>query len=91
MSHTSSILLLISTYAPQLSIPVVERIKNIMQYNGSDTESIESKGYKFVLENKNHYGPGNDRTLQQFYDHTTIDVKAQTCGWIEWCNECGLP
>ena len=92
LSYTTSILLLIIIYArPQLSIPVVERIKNIMQYNGSDTESIETKGYQFVLENKDHYGPGTERSLQQFYDHTAIDVKAQKCGWIEWCNECGLP
>lgn len=70
---------------------MIERIKNIMQYNWSDAISVEEKGYPFVLESKDHYGVGHVRSLHEFYDHTGIDIKAEKIGWIEWCNECGLP
>jgi hypothetical protein len=60
-------------------------------YDGSDTESIAKLGKSFILHNLEHYGPVDVRSVHEFLDHVGIDMKAETCSFIEWCNECGLP
>jgi hypothetical protein len=70
---------------------VLERIKHMVGYEGSDLGSLEESGYNFLLKDLDHYGPGDFRTVQEFLNHTMIDIKAEKCGWIDWCNDCTLP
>ncbi len=60
-------------------------------YKDSDTESLEKLGYNLVLTDFDYYGPGDVRTVQEFLDHNKIDMKAEKCGWIDYCNDCTLP
>lgn len=69
---------------------VLERIKHMVGYEGSDLGSLEESGYNFLLKDFEHYGPGDFRTVQEFLNHTMIDMKAEKCGWIDWCNDCTL-
>lgn len=37
-----------------------------------------------------HNGPGDVRTVREFLDHVSINIKVEKCGWINWCNDCTL-
>ncbi len=69
----------------------LQRIKHMVGYKNSDKESLEKLGWNLVLTDFEHYGPGDVRTVQEFLEHNKIDVKAEKCGWIDYCNDCTLP
>jgi hypothetical protein len=68
----------------------IQRIKHMVGYEGSETDSLKKMGYDFLLRDLEHYGPGEVRTVKAFLDHTKIDMQSEKCGWIDWCNDCTL-
>jgi len=74
-----------------LSHVIIDRIKYMVGYEGSDEASIAKQEKSFILTNLDHYGPGDIRSVQEFLDHTGIDMINESCNYIEWCNECDLP
>ena len=75
----------------RLSHVIIDRIKYMVGYEGSDEVSIAKQEKSFILTNLDHYGPGDIRSVQEFLDHTGIDMINESCNYIEWCNECDLP
>jgi hypothetical protein len=75
----------------KLSHVIIDRIKYMVGYVGSDKLSIAKQEKSFILTNFEHYGPGHVRSVQEFLDHTGIDMLNESCNYIEWCNECDLP
>jgi hypothetical protein len=75
----------------QLQRVALHRIKHMVGYEGSDAESLEKSGLGFVLRQFEHYGPGDVGTVREFLNHVDIDIEAEKCGWIDWCNDCTLP
>lgn len=69
----------------------LQRIKHMVGYKESDTTALEKSGHTIVLTDFEHFGPGDARTVQEFLAHNEIDVQAETCGFIHYCNECTLP
>ena len=89
--HLVSYCLTLDFLLVKLQTVTLQRIKHMVGYKESDTESLEKLGYNVVLADFQHYGPGNVRTVQEFLDHNNIDMKTEKCGWINYCNECTLP
>ena len=50
---------------------------------------VDSKAGKVI--HSSQFGTVDVRSVHEFLDHVGIDMKAETCSFIEWCNECGLP
>ena len=75
----------------RLSHVIIDRIKYMVGYEGSDEASIAKQEKSFILTNLDRYGPGDIRSVREFLDHAGIDMINETCNYIEWCNECDLP
>ena len=60
-------------------------------YKESDRDFLEGKNWQIVLTDFEHYGPGETRPLSKFLEETRIDLQTETCGHIDWCNDCTKP
>ena len=69
---------------------VVQRVKNLVGYPETTDEKLEAKGDTIVLTDRDRYGLGTERTLQEYLTLTNIDVDKKTCDRMPWCNQALL-
>lgn len=73
----------------KLQKPVIERLKYLAGYPGSNRGALERRGLGYVLEDVEHYGVGKERTLKEYmtFAGITVDEKnnALRCAPIKWC------
>lgn len=75
----------------KLQTITIQRIKYMVGYTESTQEELQKHDWNVVLTDFEHYGPGDVRSMKEFLEHTSIDVKNYRCGHIGWCNDCSLP
>ena len=66
---------------------VIHRVKNLVQYPESSDEIVKGNGDEMVLTDRQHYGLGSERTLEEYMKLTNIDVKKKKCSKMTWCNK----
>lgn len=74
----------------RLQTETIQRIKHLVGYPSSKKEIIDGLGYGVVLTETEHYGPGTERSMEDFLKHTGIDLETEKCSSISWCNHCQL-
>lgn len=66
---------------------VIDRVKNLVGYPESTDEIVKGRGDEIVLTDREHYGLGSERTLEEYMKLTQIDVEKKECRKMIWCNQ----
>jgi len=64
---------------------VLRRVKYLMGYTTDSEELLVKDGDSVALTNFEHYSTGHVRTLEDYLELTDIDVVAEQCHTIDWC------
>ena len=74
-------------FSNQLQLKLIKRVKHLVGYKDCCTrEKLIENGEELVLMDVEHYGFGETRTREQYLKWANIDVDANKCHNIAWCN-----
>ncbi len=61
----------------QLQRVISQWIKHMVGYAGLDAKSLENSGYGFLLDQFEHYGPGDVRAVRELLNHVDINIESE--------------
>ena len=75
----------------KLQSPVIKRLKYLAGYPDATIDKIKAAGLDYVLTDMEHYGVGEERTLEEYMEFAGISVDLQNnalkCSPITWCTK----
>lgn len=75
----------------KLQSPVIKRLKHLAGYPDATIDKIKAAGLDYVLTDMEHYGVGEERTLEEYMEFAGISVDLQNnalkCSPITWCTK----
>lgn len=75
-------------FSNQLQLKLIKRVKHLVGYKDCCTrEKLIENGEELVLMDVEHYGFGDERSREQYLEWANIDVDANRCHNIKWCNQ----
>ena len=78
-------------FSNQLQLRLIKRVKHLVGYKDCCTrEKLVEDGDELVLMDVEHYAFGEERSREEYLKWANIDVDANRCHNIKWCNEGSL-
>ena len=74
-------------FSNQLQLRLIKRVKHLVGYKDCCTrEKLTADGDELVLTDVEHYGFGDVRSREEYLNWANINVDANRCRSIKWCN-----
>lgn len=65
---------------------VIDRVRHLVGYPEISEQVLQNADHLFLLKDQQYYGMGKERTLDEYFEWTGIDMEKKNCPRMRWCN-----